>query len=314
MVTNCTTRKRAFADPLVLSESKRAESLATLAARWGTLLRKAPRPASAGELYVGRSIVEAKQVTRFLEGDLFVVSAGLGVVHESEPVPNYDLSVNGQDGPLKRALASSNQSPAGWWSLLTAQCETGRTLAGLLRGRRSHLLLVALPSSYLRLVADDLAAVRTDASQRLRIFTSVAGQSEVPARLRQCILPYDDRLESITGYDGTRAEFPQRALRHFVFALCGHTLPLDTARSRVEKSLEGLNLRSVPERERRSDDEITALIRAQWTKYGGSSGRLHRYLRDEALVACEQSRFRTLWHGVLAEKDKSKTERHVSQG
>ena len=44
------------------------------------------------------------------------------------------------------------------------------------------------------------------------------------------------------------------------------------------------------------------MLHKSWESHGGSSTRLLRYLRDEALVACEQGRFRSLWHQVRAER------------
>jgi len=65
--------------------------------------------------------------------------------------------------------------------------------------------------------------------------------------------------------------------------------------------MSDLARRTIPLRQKRTDEQIIALLRQSWTSYAGSSTRLHRYLRDEALVACEQSRFRTLWRQLLAE-------------
>ncbi|WP_207002127.1 hypothetical protein [Trinickia mobilis] len=50
----------------------------------------------------------------------------------------------------------------------------------------------------------------------------------------------------------------------------------------------------IPVRERKTDNEILALLRKNWDRFDGAS-RLLRYLRDEALVACERSRFRNPW-------------------
>jgi hypothetical protein len=116
------------------------------------------------------------------------------------------------------------------------------------------------------------------------------------------------RLESLGGYDGTRAEFPQRALRHFVEELAAHKLALADAHVAVAAALEGLGRRTTPIRQRRTDAQIAKILRQRWRAYGGSSTRLHRYLRDDALVACEQSRFRALWREVRAEFDAGRKE------
>lgn len=302
VVTNCTTRKRAVEPPVSIGTAIGRESLPKLAKRWAAVLRRAPRSSTAGELYVGRAMAEAKSVAHSLAAELFVVSAGLGLVHEQALVPNYDFTASSDTGPLRSALEVSGEPITNWWAMLTQQSGADVSLRGLVSTTSSQLVFLALPASYLRLVVADLATVDDAASRRLRIFTSEAGKAETPANLKHCVLPYDERLESLEGYDGTRAEFPQRALRHFVDVLQGHRLSLEEAHANVLAALDGLNFRKIPARQKRTDAQIAHMIRQRWTACAGSSTRLHRYLRDEALVACEQSRFRTLWQQVRAER------------
>jgi hypothetical protein len=151
------------------------------------------------------------------------------------------------------------------------------------------------------MVRDDLANVRPSDAKKLRIFTSQLGRRAVPANLEFCVIGYDERLEGLRGFDGTRADFPQRALRHFIDVVKGHDQSLDSAHRSVAKALASLSIRSLPVREKKSDEEIMDLLRKDWTVYGGSAGRLLRGLRDDALVACEQSRFSQLWRQVRAE-------------
>ncbi len=312
VVTNCTTRKRATDPPVTLSVLARHESLPKLAKRWFAALSKMPRRTTAGELYVGRAMVESKRVARSLGADLYVVSAGLGLVHESDQVPNYDFTASASAGPLQAALDCSREPLTNWWSLLIERTATHGSLASVVRVTPDQLVLVALPASYLRLVGADLAAIGNEASQRLRIFTSEAGQAQVPECLRHCVLPYDGRLECVSGYQGTRAEFPQRALRHFVEALAGHELAAGDAHAAVTASLAGLVRRATPVRQRKSDEEITHMLRQQWASHAGSSTRLHRYLRDKAQVACEQSRFVALWRQVRAECQEREVNTHAA--
>ena len=107
-------------------------------------------------------------------------------------------------------------------------------------------------------------------------------------------MPYDDRLESVDGYSGTRADFPQRAMRHFVERLEAQKLSLTNAHEAVTRSLR-----------RYSNQEITRLIREQWETADGRSTTLLRYLRDEAFVSCEQSRFAQLFRSVRDEVDRN---------
>ena len=308
VVTSCTTRKRATTPPVVPAGGTRSESLSVFAKRWLSRLEKASRTTTAGELYVGRSIAEVKRVTHTLKTEFYVVSAGLGLVHESAPVPNYDLTVASGQGLLADALQNSRESAAHWWRLLAEHSGHRTPVADMVDKTNPRIVLLALPSNYLGLVSDDLTAIATEAQQRLRIFTSEAGLRKIPQELAHCVLPYDERLESVSGFDGTRADFPQRALRHFVLKLRGHTLTLADARSAVHQALGGLQPRTVPVRAKRTDDQIIDLIRRHWTTYSGNSARLLRVLRDQEFVACEQSRFRDLWRLVKKEQIRAKTE------
>ena len=120
-------------------------------------------------------------------------------------------------------------------------------------------------------------------------------------------MPYDERLESLPGFTGTRADFPQRAMRHFVSQLIGHQLAAKAAFHAVEQALSVCIAPTVPTRRRLTDDEICVLIRKGWTKCGGSGARLLRYLRDDELVACEQGRFAILRRQVAEQMGTLKT-------
>ena len=123
----------------------------------------------------------------------------------------------------------------------------------------------------------------------------------MPGHLVNCVMPYDDRLESVRSYAGTQSDFAQRALRHFVETLGAASLPLGEARSMVSAALahRPRKLRSM--RKRMSDDEIRQVLTAQWAQHEGRSTRLLRYLRDEACISCEQKRFSRLWQALAME-------------
>jgi hypothetical protein len=114
-------------------------------------------------------------------------------------------------------------------------------------------------------------------------------------------MPYDERLESVRGYAGTRADFAQRALRHFVEVLQATARPLEEAHEMVTASLAGASRRPRSTGQRMTDDEILKELEVQWARHSGSSTRLLRYLRDEARISCEQKRFSRLWQRLSAQ-------------
>lgn len=294
IVTSCTQRKSV--DVRVgLGQLPDAGGLKTLAKAWRRIIAGESSAGTAATLYQGRSISDTVAVATHLSTRWYVVSAGLGLVPEDHPVPSYECTV-AAGSELSNRLGRLGATTADWWNALTAS--QPHPLSRLIAQGPT---LVALPSSYLRMVIHDLAQVSATHAKHLRIFTSTAGARVVPARLTACIMPYDDRLESVPGYAGTRTDFAQRALRHFVVKLSAAFLSREEARAKVTAALAR---RSRPIRSqglRLSDDEIRLAIMTQWTRHKGRSTRLLRYLRDEAGISCEQKRFSRIWQSLAAE-------------
>ena len=294
IVTNCTQRK-SHRPETDLVQLRRLQDLGRLAAAWHRCVSRAPLSGPAGSLYQGRSITDTTAAAAHLGTSWYVVSAGLGLVCSDQPVPTYECTV-APGTELGRRLELSGATAADWWYALNAA--QPHPLSRLIA--RSPTLL-ALPGTYLRMVQEDLAKVSSTKAKQLRIFTSASGAQIVPSHLVKCVMPYDDRLESVQNYAGTQSDFAQRALRHFVESLGATMLPLDEARAIVSASLDHQPRRTRSTGTRTSDEEIRRLVAAQWARHAGRSTRLLRYLRDEAGISCEQKRFSRLWQVLAAE-------------
>ena len=301
ILTNCTGRKRRVGPVVGLPDGLRPTSVRALAESWRSTLQRATTRLPARSLYAGRSVADAIKSSTVAGGELLVVSAGLGLVHSEDVIPAYDLTVAEGVGMLSASLRSLGVGAGSWWREL-ADIGVGRGLiAQQILLRRGRVALIALPSTYLEMVREDLDSLGDADLERVRIFTSSAGRASLPERLRSCALPYDSRLESIPGYAGTTVDYPQRALRHFVECLRGHLLGTASAGDAVEAALEGLSMLERPARARLSDEAIARVIKEHWCANGGSSTRLLRFVRREAGIACEQSRFRDIWRDVRAD-------------
>lgn len=272
------------------------QDVGQLAAAWRTLVASASPTLPARLLYQGRSIVDTSFVAEHLGSDWYIVSAGLGLIRSDQLVPSYNCTV-AAGSELHSRLKTSGGTAATWWNEITVG--SPQPLSRLIS--RSPCLL-ALPSTYLHMVHDDLAQVPNAKAEQLRIFTSPAGAALVPKHLVTCVLPYDDRLESVTRYAGTQTDFAQRALRHFVEALEAVPLSLEAARAAVSAVLVPQPRRSKSVGRRMSDEEIRQVLNAQWERHGGRSTLLLRYLRDEARISCEQKRFSRIWQALAAER------------
>jgi hypothetical protein len=294
VVTSCTQRKsmRVSVD---FAQVGSVTGVRALADAWRRLLDNEPAAGRAAALYQGRSVADAAAVASRLSSPWYVVSAGVGLVSADQPIPAYECTV-AERTELSTRLGRLGATPSEWWAALTAHhpYPLSRLIA-------QGPTLLALPGSYLRMVHDDLCQVAPAHAEDLRIFTSTAGAATVPACLAASVMPYDDRLESVPGLSGTRADFAQRALRHFVETLDAVGLSRNEARSRVASSLERQPRPVRSPGLRMSDDDIRRTLREQWNRYEGRSVRLLRYLRDEAGISCEQKRFAEIWRSLAAE-------------
>ena len=107
----------------------------------------------------------------------------------------------------------------------------------------------------------------------------------------------DVRLDSPqSGINGTTADFPHRALRHFAGLLASvpANQKVQEHQVLVEQALRHLKPYVRTRGATASDEEVLAVISRLWKKCDGSRTRVLRELRAHSGVACEQSRFRKL--------------------
>jgi hypothetical protein len=297
VITNCTGRKRASIDNLQLSKLDIAGTPQEVARHWVGHLSSKDNQIVANHLYMGRSFSDAKKTAKDLHAPLAIVSAGLGLILGESKIPSYDLTVSaGSNNVLKRFTTIHSKSQD-WWIALNNEFGKPNPIKTLMTRFPKAIVLIALPSTYLEMVAQDFDHLSLKQNSRLRIFTSELGRARLSRELQLQVMPYDERLE-VTGFAGTRSDFPQRALRHFVEELRGEALDLDEAKDRVIESLSLVKRRLVPKRAKRSDEDIVTLLNEYWSVCSGRRGRLLRYLRDEKGIACEQARFGRLWKHV----------------
>lgn len=304
VITSCTNRKKKAGTVLTLEDAGTTDSLVELARSWHRQVQALCMSESqaALELYAGRSITEAKRAAAGLSAPLYIVSAGHGLLRADDMIPSYNVTTSpAPDNGLHQCLLRLGKSPADWWQALIHAVGKERSLTEVAARSPGAIMLLAVPSAYLGLLACELADLDEGDIARLRIITSPHGASTLLPRLQSAVLPYDERLEGLAPYAGTRSDFPQRALRHFVAVLKGQSFPLGVARQRVREAMEALRKPILPDRQRKTDAEIVALLQQNWNRFNGSATALLRFLRDDALVACEQSRFRSLRQHLLTE-------------
>lgn len=231
---------------------------------------------------------------------MYIASAGLGMTSASEAVPAYDMTVADSGATILPILRKIGSDTTDWWRSLNTARGHPRPIASEMHRLKRATWYLAMPGTYLTMLTEELLQLPAEAIDRIRIFTSSGWARSAPQVLSNQVLPYDDRLEG-TRLAGTRGDFAQRALLHFLEDLGGHVLPMDEAREMVTMAMALSVRRELPSRSKKSDEEIIQILRNNWHQHDGVGGRLLRFLRDKALIQCEQSRFKSLWHAVRDE-------------
>jgi hypothetical protein len=294
VITNCSSIKRRSDE--AISPLIGSRSLGELCDSWVTKIRQASSRKKVKDTYGGRSFVEAVAASGRLGAELHVLSAGLGLVHEDDEIPNYNLTVSKGQGSIADWLEWKEKSPADWWDSLNRKLERPHPILRLVEKARGVILV--LPSTYLQMILPELLMIPESDREKLLVITSPSGRYKIHRSLYSRCLPYDERLDGATKYKGTRNDFPHRALKHLVDEVDFKSLSTAATQRAVLDFLDRHSKPTVPARRRLDDHQIKQIIKKNWQTYFGKRNSLHRFLRDEALVACEQKRFGTLWNQV----------------
>jgi hypothetical protein len=157
---------------------------------------------------------------------------------------------------------------------------------------------MCLSREYALLIGRELE-VLGERHDNIRIFgLNIA--SALPQRVVKFVLPYDERLNFVST-NGTRVDFPQRALLHYASTIYTPNADLEQETHRVTRSLS--NIPSYPKRvqNRQTDDALKIRIKALIHQMGGRRVKILQHLRHVEKVSCEQARFSALFEAVQNE-------------
>jgi hypothetical protein len=297
VVTTCslrkTTRPTSDATPATLptGQQKHVETA------WLHKVRRLPADIPAIEFYAGRGFGLAAEAARLADAQLYVLSAGLGLVSARRHIPVYGLTVaEGHEDSVSERV-SGEFDAAGWFSRMLTNPHSDQWADAAKRG--SGRILIALSRPYAAMVGESLSTLPARTLGRLRIF-GASLESVLPASLHPALVPYDDRLNAIL--PGTRSDFSQRAMFHFVSSIAIKSGPDRQADfAAVTAALGRLHFPNRPRRPRRTDDEILKLISRRLRSETGAAKMLAALRHDEG-IACEQSRFGRLYRIAVAKR------------
>lgn len=298
LITTCSNRKLQAPSEQLRARNLPKGTLEQTAERWWANVEADSDTHYAKDLYGGRSFREAELASKANTSPLYVISAGLGLIHPDQQIPAYDLTLSRTSEDFIKKKIVEPIDDAEWWETVNVTHGASTPIANLIHKHDDTIVLIASSEGYTRLISEDLCALKLEGQLRLRIF-GPQNLSAIPGRLHKNVMPYG---VSFDGPDspipGTKGDFAQRALRHFVEQI----LPVNSSISAPEQHHEAIQLVSADwrdptkiQRTQKSDDEIIDLVQNLWDRAKGGSGRMLRILRDEEQIACEQSRFAALF-------------------
>lgn len=298
VVTICTFRKQARPTVESTPASLPIDTQEKVQAAWIEKVQRLPSNVAAGKIYAGRGFSLATRASEIASAKLYILSAGLGLIAADRKVPLYGLTVSAGHSDSVAARVRGEFDAGAWFSGLQTSPLSDRWVDVV--GAGSGRILIALTRPYAQMVGESLNALGPQTLARLRIFGASLA-SALPAALQPALAPYDARLEAIL--PGTRSDFSQRALHHFVGLVAGEgKQDRDADYAEVTSALAKVTAPERPRRPRRSDAELLELIAARLESQLGVA-RILRALRDEEGVACEQSRFSRLYQIALQKRE-----------
>jgi hypothetical protein len=300
ILTICSNRKRFPVEEGMQGQNFASKELKTTADNWIRDRQKALHKVRAEDLYCGRGFAEARKSAHHSGADLWVISAGFGLIRSSSKIAPYDLTIApGAINSLDNLVPKGQVCLTKWWSYIN-RGKTVRTIRALVETAPSNTFVMTLTSRYLEMIKEDLLKMSDSNLKRVRIvgppLSAISDE-----RLKMVYLPYDERLEAVgPPYAGTRSDFPQRAGRHFVEKIWQPKLSnsIRVHQKRVLNSLVGRKRPVIPSRRKLDDESIRKLIGEHWKVTQGRSGWALRFFRDNLGVACEQGRFKHLFNEI----------------
>lgn len=284
---------------------------------WDRLTSRSHHAMPASELYGGghwstvRQLPDAAEEAGFVPR-LWVISAGYGLLTGDEVINSYSATFSGShpDSVLlySKAGAPRENVLQAWWRLLSRfplpSHRKPRTLAELVRVRRSDYFLLVASPDYLIAIANDLReAIGSHAAPDRFVVISSRSKTPLP-HLERNIVTTDARL--LCSKDchspcplhlarGPRGSLSAGVALEVLRSSARERFGAKEIRGRLEEAVTKSPVLTTYDRKRASDAEVTNFIRSETRRSPHAScSSLLRKFRDGGR-ACEQGRFKAFY-------------------
>ncbi len=312
IVASCTQGKKLSVPPDLRLGSISNGSLAERIEIWKGLLQQSRTTSvSAVDLYRGHHWAVVRELPTVakaggFQADLWVASAGYGLLAAEAQVRPYSATFSGSegDGVWRPSDGDRRTALRTWWNELQEMpgFATGppRSLTALAAAAPDAVILVIASPAYIVAMADDLAEARGHLiDPQCLIVVSSRHESLQPEWLKSHLVPSEAPLTGVLG--GSRGALHARTARRILQEAARVPLRADVLVSHYERLLTQVERVVVPARLKLSDEDVRRFIRQAIAGDGGlACTTALRSLRRTG-QACEQRRFATLYAEVRGE-------------
>lgn len=309
-ITTCTNKKRVPVDQRLEARNLDKGTLKTVSKNWRSAIKSHKPALTANKMYSGRAFLEAQRAHQMGGGELWIISAGMGLIRAEESIPGYDLTISsGSPNSIRERIIDEGVTLSDWWHEVNRLWRPQRSLASILAKQPRQMVLIAASSSYFQLIQDDLLSATDAQLRRIRIMGCESTEN-INERLTPYIMPYANLIDGKgSPIPGTKADLPQRALFHFTSEIVSGAPKAKASEHRmlVKKSLAHVQKIETPKRQKMTDEDLISSIIEFWDDANGKSSDMLKILRREKGIACEQARFSRLFK--IAKRNKSDKKR-----
>jgi hypothetical protein len=284
IVTTCTNRKKKSSHPLLDGESLIGGRQRDVQVDWLERIRKAPREHLVRDIYCGRGYSEIKKIALQHNASFLVISGGYGLLSSWEKIASYNITLSGSSennvlGKVIFDIFDYNK----WWQSLN---QDYNVLTTTIKSEPETRYLICVSSSYWKLIESDLGCLKNYENVRVISHSSI----NLPLWAKNIWLPYDERFDGPDSpLPGTRSDFPQRVCSHYLKNIMPNSKmhnDIETVRWYMEKFRSPVK----HTRKRINDTVMLDLMVSKLKKESMTCSLMLRWLRDDELVSCEQSR------------------------
>ncbi len=281
-ITHCSAKKTL--EPIIVP-SKIFDHLDNFFDYWQDLIENSNAILPADVLYAGRGIKNLLNTNK--NTDFYIVSAGLGLINRNEIIPSYSLTISNDTNVSINNFVHNSFESYSWWKLLKNTKYSQSSFGNICSEK--DVLLISLTTPYLLMLQNELRKIKS----KVVIFT---GNNSILDNLGLSHLssPYTENFDGPDGFKkGAKVDFAQRIHLDFLERLNVYS-SLELVFSSIEEDMKKWRKPLVLNNQKLSDNEILKIIMDKIVNFK-SIGSLHKHLRHDLNIACEQKRFTKLF-------------------